>query len=167
MGLKGVDWNAIEAPGGRRESVPPGFYRAVLMEVGSATPKAGGAAYVTLEFQVTEGEHKGRHIYDNLLMHHENATARKIAFARAKSILEATGTIGIVDDLAELKGREAGVELRSRDRKDKPGTVSIDVHRYLAADSPEVKSESAKVPEVTAPAANESAPSPNGKMPWE
>ena len=169
MNLKGMDWNKVETPRGARQAVPPGFYKVVLMDVGEGTPKAGGPSYVSLEFQVRGGEHDGCKVFDNLLVNAENATARKIAYGRIKSLLESTGSVGIVDDLNELKGRETGMEIRSRDRKDKPGTVSIDVHRYLPLDSDELKAtpKSAKVPEANAPAANESAPSSNGKMPWE
>jgi len=165
MNLKGMDWNKIETPRGARQTVPPGFYTVVLMDVSEGSPKSGGPPYVSLEFQVRGGEFDGCKVYDNLLVNAENATARKIAYGRVKSLLEATHSVGIVDDLKELKGREVGLEIRSRDRKDKPGTVSIDVHRYLPLDAEELKS--AAKPAAEAPKAQTPVPSSNGKMPWE
>ena len=138
MNLKEIDWSTFLGPWGGWGWVPPGFYHVVLKEASEEVPRNGGGAYIRLSHTVCGGEYHGRLVHDFLHVKHENYIAQKIAFGKIWQLLNATGMLGIANEFNELKGRGVGIEIRSIERKDKPGNVIAKVHRYLPLDSREM-----------------------------
>jgi hypothetical protein len=67
--------------------------------------KAGNGSYLALTLEIIDGTFKGRKIWANLNLDNPNATAVEIAQRELKSICDAVGFSGVIDDTAVLHNR--------------------------------------------------------------
>lgn len=101
----GFAFNANEvAPSAAMEAVPAGWY-AVMITGGEVKPTAQeGGLRLALEWAVSEGQYKGRKIFDGLNIRNANAQAQEIAARDLSAICHATGVLQVTD-VSQLFGR--------------------------------------------------------------
>jgi len=66
--------------------IPAGEYTAIIAEQEIKTTQSGNGEYISLKFQIVEGQHKGRNVFTNLNFNNPNATAVNIAMRELKTI---------------------------------------------------------------------------------
>jgi hypothetical protein len=59
--------------------VPPNKYLTIITDSQMKPTKSGNGQYLELEFEIIEGDYKGRHLWARLNLDNPNATAVKIA----------------------------------------------------------------------------------------
>lgn len=90
MNLDGFDANTVE-PNAPRDPIPAGWYRAAIIESEEKPTKAQTGSYLNLKFEILEGPHAGRHVYDILNLNNPNQTAVEIAQRTLSAICRAVG----------------------------------------------------------------------------
>ena len=95
------DISTYEAPKSGFDPLPKGEYEAIVTESQMKITKAGTGEYLALTMQITDGEHSGRKIWENLNLHNPNEVAETIARANLKAISEACG-FAELDDTDQL-----------------------------------------------------------------
>ncbi len=83
------------------EIVPAGEYLAVIEDSDYTPNKQGTGMILKLTYQIIDGEFKGRKIFENLNLQHENQQAAQIAQRALNSICLAVG-VQHVQDSAQL-----------------------------------------------------------------
>jgi len=105
--MTGFDANQVE-PMGSREIITAGNYLAIITGALKKQTKAKTGHYLAVEFTIlTEGQFKGRKLWNNLNLDNPNQTAVNIARAELSSICRATGVMTLVDewDLSAMQSR--------------------------------------------------------------
>lgn len=74
-------------------ALPAGIYNVVCMDANWKTTKAGTGKMLVLEFEVLDGDKKGRKVFTNLNLENPNATAVRIAQSELSSICRAIGVL--------------------------------------------------------------------------
>jgi hypothetical protein len=143
------DISTYEAPKSGFDPLPKGEYAAIVTESQMKITKAGTGEYLALTMQITDGEHSGRKIWENLNLHNPNEVAETIARANLKAISEACG-FAELDDTDQLNDIPFILVL-DIDRKD---LTRNRVMGYKRAGS------------GSAPSASSAAPAASAK-PWE
>jgi hypothetical protein len=90
-----INFNANDVPPQTPfEPVPNGKYRAhiVASEI-KDTKSSPGGKYLQLEWEILDGEYKGRKIWDRLNIVNANETAQKIGQAQLSAVCHATGVL--------------------------------------------------------------------------
>ena len=148
-----VNYDEIEAQG-EYEVLPAGEYLAVITSSEKKPTKAGTGSYIEFKFQILEGEHKNRVVFDRLNLDNPNPKAVEIAFRTLKSILLATG-VHNPKDTAELH--------------DIPVLIKVVVRPETAdfGESNDIKSYKSAPGGVQQGIDKKSAPANKGKKPWE
>ena len=95
------DISTYEAPKSDYDPLPKGEYEAIVTESQMKITKAGTGEYLALTMQITDGEHSGRKIWENLNLHNPNEVAENIARANLKAISQACG-FAELDDTDQL-----------------------------------------------------------------
>jgi len=95
------DISTYEAPKSGFDPLPKGEYEAIVTESQMKITKAGTGEYLALTMQITDGEHSGRKIWENLNLHNPNEVAEQIARANLKAISAACG-FAELDDTDQL-----------------------------------------------------------------
>ena len=110
-----IDWDESAIAETDYSPIPPGEYVCCLTGHEDFETKNGAGNGVTLKWEVQEGDHKGRILFDSLLLHHTSEQAQQIARGRLKTLKSKVGkqTAG---DTAELLGCRA--------------TLRVDVEQY-------------------------------------
>lgn len=156
-------FNASEVePQAPRDIIPPGKYVAHIVQSEMRGTKAGNGQMLALEFDILDGPHKGRKLWDRLNLDNPNAQAVEIAQRTLSSICHAVNVLQITDSealhhkplLLTVKVNPAG--------PDRTGTMreeSNSISGYAAANG-------------TAPAASGNRPPPPAAaakpaMPWQ
>lgn len=83
------------------ELLPKGMYRVLVTRLEEKTSQAGGA-YISAQFDVVEGDHKGRKLWHNFTTRHPNAQAVAIGQSDLAKFIEACGFEGEVKDEKHL-----------------------------------------------------------------
>lgn len=86
------DANTVK-PNSRPEPVPNGDYRAMIVASDVLPVSSGKGRMLKLEFQILDGEHKGRKVWEQLNIQHESEEAQKIAQGQLSAICHATGVM--------------------------------------------------------------------------
>lgn len=98
------------------EFVPAGEYLAEIVKSESKDTKAGDGSYLSLQFKLLEGTHKGEVVYTNLNLVNKNEVAVKIA---CKSLHKICDCVGInyekLDDSQELHNKPLIIVVTMRD----------------------------------------------------
>lgn len=77
--------------------IPAGVYAAQIVDSDVKPLKSGKGTGLSLTFEVLDGEYKGRKVFGNLNVQHENAQAQEIAQAQLSALCHATGVIKLQD----------------------------------------------------------------------
>lgn len=77
--------------------LPPGKYIVQLLEAEAKATKDGMGKYLSLQFEVMDGEHHGRRLFDNLNLWNNNQTTVEIAQKSLSALCRAVGTGPIRD----------------------------------------------------------------------
>ena len=82
--------DSIEAPKSDFELLPPANYNVRVLEATEATTKAGDPG-IKLTFEVTDGEHSGRRLWDRAWIRHHKETFASREQSRFASFCRAVG----------------------------------------------------------------------------
>jgi hypothetical protein len=118
-------------PAGSFEPIPKGDYPAIMIESEFKPTKAGDGEYLQMVWEIVDGEHKGRRLFDRLNLHNKNDTAVKIAQGSLSAICHAVGVLHPKMS-EELHGKICLVKVAIEERKDQPGTMKNEVKGYSA-----------------------------------
>lgn len=98
MANLGQDFDATQVePAAPLEPVPPGDYVVHIKNSEMKPTKKEDGQYLNLEMEVTEGEYKGRYIFDRLNLQNPNQTAVEIAHKTLSAICHAVGVMKVKD----------------------------------------------------------------------
>lgn len=147
------------APADGPGPLPPGRYLATIVASDLRRTKAGTGHYLELEFEVADGEHRGRRLWSRLNVDHPNETAVRIAKEDLASICRAVG-IARLSDTESLHGKALLLSIRPTTRRD-TGEATTEIRGY----APAPRGASTPQPPASQPAAAPASP-PKGTYPW-
>lgn len=150
------NWNqfdaaTVETPS--RDPIPAGDYVATVTDSEIKANKAGTGEYLSLTFQIAEGEHNGRFVWANLNLVHPNEKAVQIARAELAGLCKAVDVLNPKDS-ADLHNKP--VLIRVVVEKDRDGNPRNVVKGFKPVASQPAKS--------AAPVKTEAKPS---TAPWK
>ncbi len=172
--LPGGSFNAADVdPSSPREILPKGEYRVHIVKSDLAQTQKGGTMLV-LEFDVLDGEHQGRKVWDRINLVNANETAQRIGQQTLSAICRATGVMNLTDSehlhfkplvalvAVEFDSRDVG--LPEADRR-----MQNTVKGYKHADGSAIKADGAPASTAqAAPVAQAATPAAGGKTPsWK
>ncbi|GAA6176907.1 DUF669 domain-containing protein [Sulfitobacter pacificus] len=96
-----------------RDALPAGDYVAALVKSDKKGPNDKGNSYINCEFEVTDGEAKGRRFWTMLNLWNSNSQAVEIAQRELNSMMHACGKLRI-SDTEELHGIPMQIKLGVR-----------------------------------------------------
>ena len=104
---------------GDLECFPPGWYLAQIIESEVRDAQNGNGNYLLAVFEILEGEHRGRKIYQNVTLRNQNQQAVEIGQRLLTDIYTAIGHTGPTKDIRVIlfKPVKARVGIK-RDKKD-------------------------------------------------
>jgi hypothetical protein len=85
------------APQASTGPVPAGTYLAQIIESDVAPLKSGKGTGLKLTFEIIDGQYKGRRIWENLNIQHENDETQRIAQAQLSALCHAVNEIKVKD----------------------------------------------------------------------
>lgn len=138
------------------EPIPAGKYIAFIKDSDVKATKAGTGHYLQLTWEVAEGPHKGRLIFDRINVHNPNKTAEEIGQRQLAAICQAAGRMQVADS-AELHHipMRIKVVIKQDDQKYEPANEVKGYESASAAASP-----------AAAPAAPAAASQAAATPPW-
>ena len=123
-----INFNANEVePSVGFEAIPAGKYQAVIVDSDMKPNKAGTGEYLQLEFEVIEGEFKGRKLWTRLNLHNPNPDAVRMAQADLSAICHAVNVIHPGDSV-ELHNLPLTITVKCRKTPD--GDIVNDIKGY-------------------------------------
>lgn len=127
MAVLNFDATQVE-PAKPMQPLPEGDYKVAMVKSENKKTKNGKGSYLECVFQVLDGEHKGRQVWDRLNLDNPNATAVQIAKESLSAICHAVNVL-TPKDSSELHNRPmlAAIKLRKRDDN---GELSNEVKGY-------------------------------------
>jgi hypothetical protein len=138
MATLNFDANQVE-PSTGRDPIPVGKYVAAVTASEMKPTKNGTGAYLELEYQVLDGEHKGRKLWSRHTLTHPSAQTVQIARGELSAICRAIG-IMTPKDSAELHNLPLTVTVKVKKREDNgemTNEVSAWTRKDAAAGSPQ------------------------------
>jgi len=145
MALIDFDASTVE-PQSDFAPLPTGEYTVIITQSEMKDTKTGSGKYLQLTYQVVDGDHKNRLIFDRLNLINANETAVQIAQKALSGICRAVGVMH---------------PKQSEELHDKPFVVKVGI-RAASGDYGE-----SNIVKGYAPISSSSAPVKNGKKPWE
>ena len=135
------------------EPLPAGEYLCVIAGSDEKPTKTGNGSYLQLEFEVIDGPHKGRKLWDRLNLNNPSEVAVKIARATLSAICRAVGILQPKD---------------SCELHDLPLVCKVRVEKRTDTDEPTnvIKGYRARRTAAAAPAVTQSA-APGSTPPWQ
>jgi hypothetical protein len=88
------------APQASTGPVPAGTYLTQIIESDVAPLKSGKGTGLKLTFEIIDGQHKGRRIWENLNIQHENEETQRIAQSQLSALCHAVNVIKLQDTAA-------------------------------------------------------------------
>ena len=143
--------------------LPRNRYRCEIVESDTAVPKTGRGEALNLTMEVMEGAFTGRKIWDNILYSHPSENAQKIGQRQIKSICNAVGFAGQLEDSTQLHG--VPLMVRVGVEKDPKGVYADKnvVKSYSPVEG--AQATNAPAPRQAAPAARQTAPAARQSAP--
>jgi len=142
--------------------VPAGTYIAAIVESDYKANKNNNGMILKLTYQILQGEYKGRKIFENLNLEHENRQASVIARKSLNSIGMAVG-VNQIRDSALLHNIPMQIEVGFVPAKDGYDAQNK-IKKHSSLNGSEAKSPAAQV----APATGETSVNTGAnKKPWE
>jgi hypothetical protein len=83
--------------------LPIGTYAAQITDATVRQPQSGDGYYIALTWQITEGDHEGRYVWQNITFQHRKAQAENIGRKQFKDLCDATGISEQVNDVSVFK----------------------------------------------------------------
>ena len=115
------DAQTVETPS--RDPVPAGDYTAIVTNSEMKPNKAGTGEYLSLTFQIADGDHAGRFVWANLNLVHPNEKAVAIARAELAGLCKAVGVLNPKDS-ADLHNMPVLIRVAvDKDRDGNPRNV--------------------------------------------
>lgn len=150
--LNGFNANDVE-PSKGFDPMPAGRYLAVIVDSEMKTTAAGTGEYLSLTFEIIDGEFANRKLFHNLNLDNPNQTAVQIARAELSAICRAVGVMNPADS-GELHNLPMVIKVGLEKRKD-TGEMQNRIKAFEPKDS-------------TPPAASAaSKPAGGGPAPWQ
>lgn len=146
------DTSGVEKRESNYELLPLGWYTAQISESSVVSLKSGNGQAIKLTFDILSGQYRGRKVWAQLNVRHNNPKAETIAQQQLRELCEAIG-LARFSDTSELHNKP--LQIKVKVRKDDTGQYedSNDVTGY--------KPDSGAAPVPSAgPAARPSAPAP-------
>lgn len=113
-----LNFNANEVePSTGFDPIPAGKYLAVIVDSETKTTKAGTGEYLQLEFEIIEGDFKGRKLWSRLNIKNANADAVRIARAELSAICRAVNVMTPGDSI-ELHNLPLMLTVRCKKNQD-------------------------------------------------
>lgn len=96
MATLNFDANAIQ-PDTSFDPIPAGWYNAIIDESEMKPTRDGSGAYLTLRFNVIDGQYAGRKVFTRLNLRNQNPVAQDIAQKQLSSICHAVNVLNVQD----------------------------------------------------------------------
>lgn len=120
-----LNFNANEVePSIGFDPIPAGKYQAVITDSEMKPTKSGNGQYLQLEFEVIEGDYKGRKVWSRLNLENANSEAVRIARADLSAICRAVN-VAQPRDSVELHNLPLTITVRCRKNQDDEITNEI------------------------------------------
>lgn len=130
------------------DPLPNGDYRAMIVESAVKETKDKKGKYLQLNWQILDGDYKGRIVFDRLNVQNPSETAQKIGQEQLSAVCHATGVLKLTSS-AQL--HNIPVTIKVRVKEEKGYDPQNEVKKYTAI--------AGAVPAATgAPAASSAAP---------
>lgn len=109
------------------DALPAGDYIAAIVDSKMKTTKAGTGEYLSLTWEIMEGEYKGRKLFENLNLQNPNPKAQEIARGSFAAIRKATNVLNPQDsvDLHNIP-----VAIKVGGKKDEAGEIQNVIKAY-------------------------------------
>lgn len=114
--LNGFDANTVEPVESNFEPIPAGKYLSVIRDSQEKTSQKGHT-YLSLEFEILDGQYRGRKLWANLNLSHPDADVVKFARAELAEICKAVGVLKPADS-AQLHNLPLLITVKVVNRKD-------------------------------------------------
>jgi hypothetical protein len=114
--LNGFNANEVD-PNVAFEPLPAGDYLAVVVASEMKPTKNGSGEYLQLELEVIDGPHKGRKVWDRLMLKHGNSQTVAIARGTLSALCRAIGVM-VPRDSVELHNVPVLVKVACKKRDD-------------------------------------------------
>ena len=131
--LRGFDARNVD-PMDSFEPIPAGKYLCAIVASEMKPTKSGNGSYLEIQFQVLDGEYKGRFVWDRLNLDNPNKLAVKIARAQLASICKAVGVL-TPNDSTELHDLPLQVTVKMKRRED-TGEMTNEIGGYAKKPQP-------------------------------
>ncbi|HHH75961.1 MAG TPA: DUF669 domain-containing protein [Phycisphaerae bacterium] len=145
--LNGFNANDVE-PNAPFEPLPAGKYLTAITASEMKATKKGDGNYLQLEFDVLEGDCKGRKVWDRLCINHPNDLTQKIARGNLSAICRAVGVMQPGDSV-DLHNIPLMITVKCKKREDN-GEITNEIKGYeskaVAAGQPQQTSSTDSTP---------------------
>jgi hypothetical protein len=132
MATLNFDANQVE-PSTGKDPIPAGKYVAAVTASEMKPTKNGAGQYLELEYQIIDGEHKGRKLWSRHNLQHPNAQTVQIARGELSAICRAVG-IMTPKDSAELHNLPMTVAVKCKKRDDN-GEMTNEISAWAKKDA--------------------------------
>lgn len=93
--------------------LPAGKYIAQVVDSDVKTNKSNTGQYLSLQFEILDGEFKGRRVFSNITVNHQNITAQEIGQSQLSSLCRAVGVMQLTET-SQLHGRPLKIDVKIR-----------------------------------------------------
>jgi hypothetical protein len=131
--LRGFDAREVEQLD-TFEPIPAGKYIAAIVSSEMKPTKAGDGAFLEVQFQILDGEHKGRLLWARLNLENKNPLAVKLARAELASICQAVSVM-TPNDSSELHDLPLQLKVGMKRRED-TGELTNEIRGYARKPAP-------------------------------
>ncbi len=138
--LNGFNANNVE-PAADFEPIPAGTYNAVIINSVMKPTKDGSGSFLELQFQIIDGEYKGRLVWSRLVLENKNELTVKIAKSQLADICRAVGILTPYDS-CELHNLPMQIKVALKKRSDN-GEPSNEIKAYRKREAVAVQNSSA------------------------
>ena len=132
MATLNFDANQVE-PSSGKDPVPAGKYVAAVTNSEMKPTKNGAGQYLELEYQILDGEHKGRKLWSRHTLQHTSAQTVQIARGELSAVCRAIGVMQPKDS-AELHNLPMTVTVKLKKREDN-GEMANEVTAWTKKDA--------------------------------
>jgi hypothetical protein len=115
------------------DPIPAGVYLAEIIKTQMKDTKDGTGKYLMVQFKIIEGDYAKRFVFTNLNLVNKSSDAVKIANSELKSICNAVGYEGELEDSEDLHNIPLGIKVVIREATSK-WPASNEVKRYYRED---------------------------------
>ena len=117
------------------EAIPAGKYIAIITDSDMKDTRSGSGRYLQLEFEITDGEYRGRKLWTRLNIENTNPEAVRYARADLAAICRAVGVLHPVDSV-ELHNLPLQITVKCRKNQDDEITNEVKSFAPVPAAAP-------------------------------